>query len=116
MKTDCYRQGKEPVTTSELRNKNAVKNLNLNSIGLMLAQKSMNQQVTLNTLGFPEFLPVYSMVIWSKRENLENPKVPKFTLNFCQIHSQQGNDHIQYHTLKKWYLRPNLNDCSKSEF
>jgi hypothetical protein len=103
--SDCYRQGEDPVTTSELRNKNAVKNLHLKPIGLMLAKKiqgisntkplhvlfdsgsdntfispsvlpkgasskttdkllkvqtingrkAMNQQVTLNTLGFPEF-------------------------------------------------------------
>jgi hypothetical protein len=34
--SDCYRQGEEPVTTSEIRNKNDVKNLHLKPIGLML--------------------------------------------------------------------------------
>jgi hypothetical protein len=103
--SDCYRQGEEPVTTSELRHENDVKNQHLKPIGLMLAKtiqgtsktkplrvlfdsgsdntfisrsvlpkganskttdkllkvqtingrKDMNQQVTLNTLGFPEF-------------------------------------------------------------
>jgi hypothetical protein len=43
----CYRQGEEPVTTSELRNKNAVKNLHLKPIGLMLIAKQI--QGILNT-------------------------------------------------------------------
>jgi hypothetical protein len=37
--SDCYHQGEESVTTSELRNKSAVKNLHLKPIGLMLAKQ-----------------------------------------------------------------------------
>jgi hypothetical protein len=37
--SDCYRQDEEPVTISELRKKNAVKNLHLTPIGLMLAKR-----------------------------------------------------------------------------
>jgi hypothetical protein len=37
--SDCYRRGEDPVTIGELRNKNAVKNLHLKPIGLMLAKK-----------------------------------------------------------------------------
>ena len=36
---DCYRNGDDPVSTSELINKNAVKSLHLKPIGLMLARK-----------------------------------------------------------------------------